>query len=94
MAFKYALVAVMAIAVTTFALQNTAPTSVRFLVWRLEAVPLAGIVLLALAVGLAVAGTPLLITRLRSRSRVRALEDRVAELQARDTATPRRPAAP
>ena len=94
MAFKYALVAVMAIAVTTFALQNTAPTSVRFLAWRLEAVPLAGIVLLALAVGLALAGTPLLFARLRHRSRVRALEARVTELQARDTATPRRPSAP
>ena len=94
MAFKYALVAIVAIAVTTFALQNTAPTSVRFLVWTLDAVPLAGIVLLALAVGLALAGTPLLFARLRHRSRVRALEARVTELQARDATIPRRPSAP
>jgi len=51
MAVKYALVAILAIAVTTFALQNTAPTSVRFHVWTLNAVPLAGVVLLAVAAG-------------------------------------------
>ena len=94
MAFKYALVALLAVAVTIFALQNTAATSIRFLAWTLDAVPLAGIVLLALAVGLVLAGTPLLFTRIRYRSRVRALEARVAELQARDTATPRRPSTP
>jgi uncharacterized integral membrane protein len=85
MALKYAVVAILAVAITVFALQNTAPTTVRFIVWTLDAVPLAGIVLLSVGVGLILAGVPLLITRLRHRSRVRALEGRVAELQARET---------
>jgi uncharacterized integral membrane protein len=88
MALKYALVALVAIGVTTFALQNPAPARVRFLVWTLDAVPLAGVVLFALAAGIALAGAPLLFTRLRDRARVRALEARVAELQARDAPTP------
>ena len=94
MVLKYALVAVLAVAVTIFALQNTAPTSVRFLVWTLDAVPLAAIVLLALAVGLVLGGTLLLFTRVRYGFRVRTLEARVAELQARDGGTPRRPSPP
>jgi uncharacterized integral membrane protein len=89
MALKYALVALVAVGVTIFALQNPAPARVRFLVWTLDAVPLAGVALFALAVGIALAGTPLLFTRLRDRARVRALEARVAELQARDPAPPR-----
>jgi uncharacterized integral membrane protein len=94
MAVKYALVAILAVAVTTFALQNTAPTSVRFLVWTLDAVPLAGVVLLAVAAGLVLAGTPLLVTRLRYRSRVRSLEARLTELQTRDATPPRPPSSP
>ncbi len=89
MAFKSALVALLAVVVTIFALQNTAPTSVRFLVWTLDAVPLAAIVLLALAVGLVLAGTLFFFTRVRYGFRVRTLEARVAELQARDAGTPR-----
>jgi lipopolysaccharide assembly protein A len=94
MAVKYAVVALLAVIVTTFALQNTAPTSVRFLVWTLDAVPLAGVVLLAVAAGLLLAGIPLLVTRLRYRSRVRSLESRLTELQTRNVTPPRPPAEP
>ena len=83
MAFRYAVVALVAVAVTTFTLQNTAPTTVRFLVWTIDEIPLAGIVLLAVGAGLTLAGIPLLFARLRHRSRLRALEARVAELQTR-----------
>jgi uncharacterized integral membrane protein len=88
MVVKYALVAVLAVAVTIFALQNTAPTTVRFLVWTVDAVPLAGVVLLAVAAGLVLAGTPLIVTRLRYRSRVRALEARLTERETRDVLPP------
>jgi uncharacterized integral membrane protein len=94
MAVKYAVVALLAVIVTTFALQNTGPTSVRFLVWTLDAVPLAGVVLLAVAAGLLLAGIPLLVTRLRYRSRVRSLESRLTELQTRNVTPPRPPAEP
>jgi putative membrane protein len=91
---RYLLVAILAVAVTTFALQNTAPTSVRFLVWTLEDVPLAGVVLLAVGAGLAIMGAPLLFARLRHHSRVRALEARVAELQARQPSSLQPPEPP
>jgi uncharacterized integral membrane protein len=94
MAVKYALVAIVAVAVTTFALQNTAPTSVRFLAWTVDAVPLAGVVLLAVVAGLVLAGTPLLITRMRYRSRLRALEARLTASQSREATPPRPPAGP
>ena len=82
MAFRYLVVAVLAMLVTTFALQNTEPVNVRFLVWSRDTVPLAGVVLASVAVGLLIAGVPLLVTRLRHRSRVRSLEARLAQAEA------------
>jgi uncharacterized integral membrane protein len=88
MAFRYGVVAVLAVLVTTFALQNTEPVSVRFLAWSRDTVPLAGVVLASVAVGLVIAGVPLLVTRLRHRSRVRSLEARLSEAQAAQNADP------
>lgn len=81
MALGYLLVAVIAAAVAVFTLQNSAPTRVQFAVWSIDAVPLAAVVLLALAAGLVLAGVPLLLQRWRLRARVRAAETRVAELE-------------
>jgi uncharacterized integral membrane protein len=80
MTFLYFVVALVAAAVAVFALQNGEPTAVRFLAWT-AGFPLAGLILLALACGLVIAGVPLLIQRWRLRGRVRALERRVAELE-------------
>ena len=77
MGVKYAIIAVLASAITIFALQNNAPTKVRFLVWALDGVPLATVVLVSLAAGLLLAGLPLWIDRWRLRARVRALESRL-----------------
>jgi putative membrane protein len=88
----YLIVAVVAAAVAVFALQNSAPASVRFIVWSIEAVPVAALVLLSLAAGIVVAGVPLWLQRWRLRARARALEQRVAELErtsAARTAPPR-----
>jgi uncharacterized integral membrane protein len=82
MAFKYIVVAVIAAAITLFGLQNNAPTAVRFLVWQVDAVPLATIMLVSVALGVVLVGVPLLIERWRLRSRLRALESR---LHAADT---------
>jgi uncharacterized integral membrane protein len=88
MAFRYGLVAVLAVLVTTFALQNTEPVSVRFLVWSRETIPLAGVVLGSVGVGLVIAGIPLVVARLRHRARVRSLEARLARAEvARDAST-------
>ena len=81
MAFGYLVVALLAAAVATFALQNPEPISVHFLFWSTQALPAAGVTLAALAVGLIVAGVPLAIARRRWRSRCRGLETRLATLE-------------
>jgi len=81
MAFGYLVAAVVAAIIAIFALQNGTPTSVRFLAWSLEAVPLAGVVLVALAAGLIIAGLPLWVSAWRWRSRARALQARVANME-------------
>ena len=74
--------AVVAVIVTVFALQNTDPATVRFLLWRLETVPVAVLVLAALGAGLLIAGLPLGIRLGIWRSRARACESRARMLEA------------
>jgi uncharacterized integral membrane protein len=81
MAIGYAIVAILAAAVAIFALQNTAPASVRFLMWSIDAMPISGVILFALAVGLVLGFVPLWIQRWRLRSRARGLENRINELE-------------
>lgn len=81
MAFGYLIAALLAAAVAVFALQNSAQTSVRFLVWTLGDLPLAAVALASLAVGLIVAGVPLWIRSWRWHSRARSAEARVAILE-------------
>jgi uncharacterized integral membrane protein len=88
-------VAVVAVIITVFALQNADPANVRFLFWRLEAVPVAGLVLASLIAGLLIAGLPLAIRLGVWRSRARSLESRVkATVEERDRPTPRTPPRP
>jgi uncharacterized integral membrane protein len=81
MAFGYLLVAILAAAVATFALQNSEPVTIHFLFWSFRPLPIAGVTLAALAVGLLVAGVPLGLARRRWRVRSRGLETRVAALE-------------
>jgi uncharacterized integral membrane protein len=78
---KYLLVALLASAITVFALQNNEPTAVRFLLWSLDAVPLATIILVSVAAGLVLGGFPLMIDRWRLRSRNRGLEHRLNAME-------------
>jgi len=80
MALGYLIVALLAASVAAFALQNSAETSVRFLVWTLDGLPVAAVALISLGVGLAVAGLPLWIRSWRWRSRARSAEARAAML--------------
>lgn len=66
--------AILGAAAAQFALQNGSPITLRFLVWAAHDVPLAGVVLLALAAGALVAGLPLSISRWRLRARLRRIE--------------------
>ena len=92
MKIGYVVVAVVAVIITIFALQNADPASVRFLYWRLDAVPVAGLVLASLIAGLLIAGLPLAIRLGVWRSRARSLESRAkATVEERARPTPRTP---
>lgn len=82
MAFGYLVAAILAGAVVVFAFQNGAPVTVRFFSWTLPATSIAALVLLALAVGLVVAGIPLWFQRWRLRARLRRLDVKVRQLEA------------
>ena len=77
----YVVVAALAACVTVFVFQNTAVTTVRFLVWGREGVPLAPLLVGTLAAGLVIAGLPLWIRLSVWRSRARSLEKRVGMLE-------------
>jgi uncharacterized integral membrane protein len=77
----YLLVALLAAAVAVFTLQNSAPTTVRFLVWTVESLPVAAVALMSLASGLILIALPLWINGWRWRSRARSAEGRIATLE-------------
>jgi uncharacterized integral membrane protein len=77
----YVLVTVIAVATAVFALQNSGPTEVRFLFWGIEQVPLASVILVALAAGIVTAGVPLWLQRWRLRSSNEAMQERIAALE-------------
>ena len=81
MALWYLIVALLATAVAVFALQNSSQTSVRFLVWTLDGLPLAAVALVSLGIGFVLCGLPLWIQSWRWRSRARSAEARVATLE-------------
>ena len=80
MKFGYLVVAVLAVVITIFVLQNTAETAVRFAIWRLDGVPIAGLVLGALGAGFLIVGVPLGIRLAIWRSRARSLQSRLEAL--------------
>jgi uncharacterized integral membrane protein len=81
MALAYLMVALIAAAVAVFALQNSAQTSVRFLMWAFDGLPVAAVALVSLGIGLVVAGLPLWIRSWRWRSQARSAEARAAMLE-------------
>jgi membrane protein len=72
----YLLSAVLGAVLVLFAAQNAAPVTLRLFAWALVDVPLAAVVLGALATGALVAGVPLWIAHALLRSKVRAIESR------------------
>lgn len=78
----YVFVAIVASAITVFALQNSAPVTVSFLAWSLASASLAAVILVSAAAGIVLVGLPLWIDRLRLRARLRGAEMRLAALEA------------
>ncbi len=74
----YLIVAIAAVAVAVFTMQNTDRVTVTLLLWQVGQVPLAAVVLFSLGTGIVLAGVPLWLQRWRLRSRVRSLESRLA----------------
>lgn len=76
----YLLMALVGAAAALFAAQNIDPVVIRFLVWRIEGMPLALVILLSLLVGVVFASLSGAVRHWRLRSRVRQLEAQVAQL--------------
>ena len=62
-------VAIIAVLVAVFTLQNTQAVTVTLVAWRIAEVPLAAVALSAFALGAALVGVPLWIARWRLRAR-------------------------
>jgi uncharacterized integral membrane protein len=68
---RYLIVAVIASAITVFALQNTTPISVQFHIWSLPETALATVIVVSVVAGIVLVGLPLGIGRWRLRARAR-----------------------
>ena len=74
-------VTLLALAIAAFALYNAEPVTVKFFTWKTEQVPLAGVILTAVALGALPVSLMGFIGRVRLRHRIRQLEARVRELE-------------
>jgi len=84
MLFVYVLMALVGAAAAIFAVQNLDPVVIRFLVWRVDGMPVALVILLSAFVGIVFAALSGVAQQWRLRSRVRQLENQVAQLSAAD----------
>jgi uncharacterized integral membrane protein len=66
-------VAIIAVMVAVFTMQNTEPVTVTLLIWQIERVPLAAVVLFSLGAGIIIVGVPLWFQRWRLQSRLRSM---------------------
>ena len=87
----YALMALIGAAVAIFAVQNLDPVVIRFITWRIEGAPLAFVILLSLLLGAVFTALVGVVRYWKLRSRIRQLEQRLAQATA---AAPPRPPAP
>ncbi len=96
MLFVYVLMALVGAAAAVFAIQNLDPVVIRFLVWRAEGIPLALVILLSAFVGVVFSSLSGFAQQWRLRSRLRQLENQVAQLAdtQRSTQAPRADSTP
>ncbi|HET7874816.1 MAG TPA: LapA family protein [Methylomirabilota bacterium] len=82
MLFVYLLMALVGAAAALFAVQNLDPVVIRFLVWRVDGMPLALVILLSAFVGVVFASLSGFAQQWKLRFRLRQLENQVAQLSA------------
>ena len=80
--FVLFVIALLAAAIAAFSLMNSEPVTVKFFVWRVEAVPLAAVILAAVLAGAIPVGLIGFVGRLRLKYKIRQLESSVRELEA------------
>ena len=76
----YLLMALLGSAATIFALQNRSAVTITFVMWSIEGMPLALVILLSLLLGVVFASLSGLVKVLRMRYRIRQLESQVNQL--------------
>jgi uncharacterized integral membrane protein len=82
MVFVYVLMALVGASAAIFAIQNLDPVVIRFLGWRVEGMPVALVILLSAFIGVVFAALSGFAQQWRLRTRVRQLENQVAQLSA------------
>ena len=92
MIIAYLLMAVIGAAGAIFALQNIDPVVIRFLGWRIDGAPLALVIMLSIVVGIVLTSLVGIVQQWKLRSRIRQLENRLAQASAAsaETAPPAR----
>lgn len=74
MVIVYLIMILVGAAAAIFAIQNIDPVVIRFLVWRIDGMPLALVILLSAFAGLVFAAMVAMVQQIRLHSRIRALE--------------------
>jgi len=80
--FVYLLMIVIGAAAAVFALQNVDPVVIRFLGWRIEGAPLAMVIMLSVLAGIVFTALVGIVQQWKLRSRIRQLENRLAQVPA------------
>ena len=82
MVILYLLMALVGAAGAVFVLQNIDPVVIRFLGWRIDGAPLAMVIVLSIAAGVVLTSLVGIAQQWRLRSRIRQLENRLAQVSA------------
>lgn len=80
MMLVYLLMALVGAAIAIFALENSQPVTIQFLVWKAEAVSLSLVILVSLVTGIVFASLSGLVKVVKLRFRIRQLENQVGQL--------------
>ena len=79
MVIVYVLMALVGAAAAVFALQNIDPVVIRFLGWRIEGAPLALVIMVSVVGGIVLTSLVGIVQQWKLRSRIRQLEQRLAQ---------------
>ncbi len=82
MVIMYILMVLVGAAGAIFALQNIDPVVIRFLAWRIEGAPLAMVIILSIVIGMVLTSMVGIVQQWKSKSRIRELENHLAQVSA------------